>query len=214
MGFVMFIFAFAISGAAREIVLVILGKQWLEAIPILRILSLSIPFSLINSINGILFEANAWLNIKIILIILRLIVLGGLLFIGLNYGLIGVSIVILIISILYYIGFLYFSSERLKESFLELFQLNTSIITAGTISFILTFASSFILNKLNLSSIFILAFQGCIGAALLFIFFFLTPSRSIVIFFNQYLNNDDALPSIFVIDLFKKRYNILHKNIK
>ncbi len=211
LGYVMFVFAFSISGSAKEIVLVILGDQWLDAIPILRILALSIPFLLLNSINGILFEAMGWLNIKIIMILARLILQAGLFVILISSGLIGISIGVLIIVILYYLGYLVLSIKRVREPIEKVVRVNASILGAGLLALGLTYLFSWVFSQLAVAHILILFLQIGIGGLLLLVFFYIRPSKSIVHFAHHYLIKSGPSSKVLIRRFFEKRYNHLYR---
>jgi lipopolysaccharide exporter len=75
--------------ASREIVLVLLGDQWTASIPILSILCLAIPFSVMSVIPGAICSATANLKRKIILKVSYVSILIALFFLLKGYGLIG-----------------------------------------------------------------------------------------------------------------------------
>ncbi|MBX0332448.1 lipopolysaccharide biosynthesis protein [Pontibacter sp. HSC-14F20] len=82
--------------AAPEIVHVVLGDQWLEAIPVLQVLSLAIPLSFVTMFAGIVCDAKAVLNWKIVITITLIVVISGLFFLLRDYGLVGFGFALLI----------------------------------------------------------------------------------------------------------------------
>ena len=80
MGALLFPLCFGIVGGAREIVLAILGEQWTDSIPILRILALSTPFMLLSHVEAVLLEATAKLKIKVYVQLANILVFCTLIF--------------------------------------------------------------------------------------------------------------------------------------
>jgi lipopolysaccharide exporter len=75
------------SVSAKEIVLIILGDKWKEAIEVLRILALVTAFYLMNNFMGTLFEAVAYLKVKLIFQLSFVTLLSVVLFVMVPYGL-------------------------------------------------------------------------------------------------------------------------------
>jgi len=96
-----------IMAASREIVLVLLGKQWAESIPVLSILCLAIPFNVISTIPATICSATAQLKSKLILQVIYASTLVLLFFLLRGYGLVGFATAVAIgesIKTLMYIG--------------------------------------------------------------------------------------------------------------
>ncbi|MDX5421589.1 MAG: lipopolysaccharide biosynthesis protein [Hymenobacteraceae bacterium] len=75
--------------AAPEIVGLLLGDKWDAAIPVLQILCLGIPLSFITMFAGIICDARAVLNTKILLNIAFMVVISVFFFLLRGYGLVG-----------------------------------------------------------------------------------------------------------------------------
>ncbi len=108
------------SVSAKEIVLVILGDKWKEAIDVLRVLALVTPFYLMSSYMGILFEAVAYLKVKLIFQISFVILLGIVLFIAVPFGLIYAAAGLLVSAIIYHLGYLYLTKSLLSLNLKEI----------------------------------------------------------------------------------------------
>lgn len=63
---VLFSVAAGVFVSAREIVLVLLGERFVEAIPIVQLLAVFIPFPVLANLSAVLAEATARLNTKIL----------------------------------------------------------------------------------------------------------------------------------------------------
>lgn len=82
--------------AAPEVVYVLLGDQWGDAVPVLQVLSLAIPLSFITMFAGIVCDAKAVLNWKIVITITLIVVISSLFFLLRDYGLVGFGFALLI----------------------------------------------------------------------------------------------------------------------
>ena len=65
--------AWGMAGAARQIVITLLGGQWIDAIPVLAVLSLAVPFTMLTHVGAMMCEATATLNVKIVIAAGRLV---------------------------------------------------------------------------------------------------------------------------------------------
>ncbi|SHJ58944.1 Membrane protein involved in the export of O-antigen and teichoic acid [Hymenobacter daecheongensis DSM 21074] len=77
--------------AAPEIVLVMLGPHWLEAIPILRVICATYALSAVTMFAGVVCDATAVLTWKLNLNVFYVLLLAGLMFFCSRYGLLGVA---------------------------------------------------------------------------------------------------------------------------
>ena len=80
-----------VAVAAPELVAVLLGPRWAEAVPILRVLCLSIPLSMTTLFAGVVADARANLRQKIILNLIFMALLSGLFWALKGYGLAGIA---------------------------------------------------------------------------------------------------------------------------
>lgn len=87
--------------AAPEMVLVVLGQQWAEAIPVFRVLSLALAINILATFPGIALEALAILRAKAFAQAAFIVALGsGLLFATLVVGF-NLQLVVLLIAVAY-----------------------------------------------------------------------------------------------------------------
>ena len=77
--------------AAPEIVRVMLGPDWLAAVPILQVICLTYVLSAVTMFAGVVCDATAALSHKLLLNVVCLAVLAGLLWGGSKFGLVGVA---------------------------------------------------------------------------------------------------------------------------
>lgn len=83
--------AWGMAGAAHEVILTLLGRQWLGAVPVLAILALAVPFSLLTHFGAIVCDATATLNIRITITVGRIGWLAALLAVLARFGIIGIA---------------------------------------------------------------------------------------------------------------------------
>ena len=211
-GLLIFPFAFSISGAAKEVVLIILGDKWIEAIPVLRILSLAVAFILLSNINGILFEAMGWLNEKIKLVVFRLIFISVTIFLAARFGLVGILSGIFIVSIIFYFIYMSFIYRKMDYYFRDFSAIHFSILISGIIAISSTYLISYFGSLLNLSLLIILILQIIMGGLIVLFFTYIHPSKSIVVFFIKYIVNSETAYNFPGIKMVKKHYKNLADN--
>jgi lipopolysaccharide exporter len=83
-----------VSIASRELVLILLGNKWTESIPVLQIICIAIPLSLITMFAGIVCDATASLKKKIILNVIYVQLILVLFYFLKDYGLKGFAVAI------------------------------------------------------------------------------------------------------------------------
>jgi len=81
--------ALGMSGAARDIVAVLLGPAWAGAVPVMRIATLASSAAMLTAFAGVTLEATAHLREKLVLRLVQLPVLAALLFALGRFGLSG-----------------------------------------------------------------------------------------------------------------------------
>ncbi|MCZ7663147.1 MAG: lipopolysaccharide biosynthesis protein [Thermoleophilia bacterium] len=80
-----------VAVSAREVITVLLGQQWLPAVPLLRLMSLAAPFTFLSHMMGVLFDSVARLTAKLLMNVAYLVVGVGLVALALPYGVSGVA---------------------------------------------------------------------------------------------------------------------------
>ncbi|SFH04653.1 lipopolysaccharide biosynthesis protein [Pontibacter chinhatensis] len=164
-----------IAVAAPELVRIVLGEQWGESVPVLQVLSLAISLSFITMFAGIVCDAKAILNQKIILNIVFILVIGVLFYLLRAYGLVGFAFAVLIgetVRMALY--------QRVMHLVLELsYRQQLSIYLPGMLNGILVavglyFVSS-LLRTADMPAGIIFAAQAVTGAVLLAVLTLLFP---------------------------------------
>lgn len=83
--------AWGVAGAAHEVIATLLGAQWIAAVPVLVVLSLAAPFTLLTHFGAMLCEATATLNVKILISVCRIGWLALLLVVLARFGIVGIA---------------------------------------------------------------------------------------------------------------------------
>ncbi|MCJ8163491.1 lipopolysaccharide biosynthesis protein [Pontibacter sp. E15-1] len=168
---------FGLMVAAPEVVYILLGDQWGESIPVLQVLCLAIPLSFITMFAGIVCDAKAELNIKIVLTLVFIGVIAGLFFVLRQYGLIGFAFAILA-GELVRIGFYQTVLNRILElSYLEQLKVYVPGLVNGVLIAAVIYALSVALRSMALPNLAVLACQITTGALLFIILTLFFPHR-------------------------------------
>lgn len=212
-GLVLIPLTFSMSGAAREFVLVILGNKWVDAIPILQIISISTAFILLNNINGIMFEAMGWLKEKLILVTSRLILISLALSITIDEGLEAVSLGVLLVAVVHYFTYSLVGFQRVKASFSEFIDIQKNLLLIGIVSFIGTRFVSIMSLILNLNLYITFIFQVLFGGTVLLFFTFVHPPFELSKFMVQHVFSRNDSSKNVIMQFIQKHYNdLLIKN--
>lgn len=108
-----------IALTAGPLVRVMLGDQWLDAIPILQIVALIVGINMLSTFGGILCESLADLNFKLILQGSYVVIQAILMIYASRFGLLGLAWAMLLGEVLRHIAYLVAGKRLLKYSFLD-----------------------------------------------------------------------------------------------
>ncbi|MBC7920085.1 MAG: lipopolysaccharide biosynthesis protein [Ferruginibacter sp.] len=127
-----------IMAASREMVLVLLGDQWTESIPVLGILCVAVPFNVLSTIPAAVCSATAHLKSKLLLKLGYVLILGGLFFLLKGYGLTGFATAVAIGEIIQTLMYGYLMHRILSIGFGSLLKgylpgLLNGLVVAGVI---------------------------------------------------------------------------------
>jgi lipopolysaccharide exporter len=81
--------SFGLMGASREVVLCLLGPQWLPAVPVVAVMCLAAPLSALTRVGETIAEATAQLNQKLVIRAGHVTVFVGLLVALARFGIVG-----------------------------------------------------------------------------------------------------------------------------
>ncbi|WP_276497251.1 lipopolysaccharide biosynthesis protein [Pontibacter litorisediminis] len=199
--------------AAPEVVYILLGDQWGESIPVLQVLCLAIPLSFITMFAGIVCDAKAVLNIKIVLTLVFIGVITTFFFVLRQYGLIGFAFAVLageIVRILFYQTVL---NRILKLSYLEQMQVYVPGLVNGVLIAAIIYALSSVLRGLDLSHVLVLACQITTGAILFIVLTLFFPHNTLKTQINKLLSKfgvDENSTSYYGKMLSKYRKSVIN----
>lgn len=190
--------------ASEQLVLVLLGHKWIEAIPILQILAFGTALSLLSHFGGIVCEAKGILNPKAFLQIFFLILLTSLMYLLKDYGIIGFAYAIVISELFRHIIYIFILKSFLHFTFTELIRSYLPSILTGVIIGISLYAFSEMLNHTRLPQIIKLICEVLLGAGLLILLLFANFNKSIrTQAFERLLNKIVFFQSPFFVRLLK-----------
>ena len=174
-----------ISISAKEVVLILLGEKWEASIEVLRILAIVTPFYLMNNFVGVLFEASAYLKVKLILQISFVILLSIVLLSLVQYGLFYVSIGLLVSVIIQHLGYVYLMKSFLSLKYNEIATFYYPAFIASLIIFVSVSIINFILIKIDVDLIFRFSIQLLTGIAIILLLLRFSFTNSIKEVINE-----------------------------
>jgi lipopolysaccharide exporter len=179
LGIALFPVCLGISVAAREIVTVVLGPQWIESIAILQVFAIAVPFHLMLHFDGLILDATANLNIKLVTRIIHLAVLAILYMALSGLGLIGFAAAMVIGESSFYLVYSYLVARILQMKAPEMMELHLPIIAVGTCVMICIYVTSTVLRLTALPAWLILVLQIMVGAATLVVCIAVKPPQQL-----------------------------------
>lgn len=157
----------AISISAKEIVLILLGDKWLQAIPVLQVLALITPLDLLTHLDGLVCEATAKLNVKIMIMSLQIGLLSSLIWFWRDSGVIGAAYAIFISEFFRYIFYKIILKSILKIRFKEYLSTTGSFALVAVFFYILFSLLVYLARILN-PALFLMLGIEVVGAVFLF----------------------------------------------
>ncbi|GAB3203909.1 O-antigen/teichoic acid export membrane protein [Pontibacter aydingkolensis] len=166
-----------IAVAAPEIVRILLGEQWGESVPVLQVLCMALALSFITMFAGIVCDAKAILNVKIVLNVVFILVISGLFFLLREYGLVGFALAVLIGEVVRMAMY-----QRVMHNVLQLpYRQQLSIYLPGVINGVLVALGIYLVSSLLRSAdapvVLTFAAQIITGAVLLLLLTLLFPHK-------------------------------------
>lgn len=160
--------------ASRDIVVVLLGPQWIESIPILVVVLFAVPFDFLAVILGLSFDATGKLNEKIKIQFAAIIsLLIGLVMLY-PYGPIGIALALVISHVVRFVYYLFSYQSLFSVSFKKVIKNFFSFCLSGLSVFL---GSSFAVFQaktwaLNPTPSLIFEILVCAGISILFLFLY------------------------------------------
>ena len=167
-GVIMLPISWGVAASAHEIVLTLLGGKWAPAAPVLAILALAAPFSLLTHFGAVLCEATATLNVKIIIQVGRVAWLAALL-VGLTrFGIAGIAAAFALSELVEHVAYLVVMRRLLTLSFGELWRAYVPGLAAGALTGLLLLGVHAGLIRLTWPAPAVLVVQLAVGVVCLF----------------------------------------------
>jgi len=163
--------------AAPEIVRILLGEQWEDAIPVLQILCLGIPLSFLTMFAGIICDAKAILNIKIVLNIVLMAVLAIFFLLLKGFGLPGFASAVVLAELVKMGFYQKVMHGALGVSYRQQLYAYLPGILNGSIVAVAIYLVSTLLHRFDLPVLLVLIAQVITGAGTLGIFTLLFPHK-------------------------------------
>jgi len=114
--------SFGIIPAARELVLTLLGSQWVSGIVILQILAVSVPFNMGANLPGIICDATGNLNIKFLLQLTFIVLVIMFVALAYPYGVTAIAVVVVLANIIRFIAYQILMRKIIKISYKDIFK--------------------------------------------------------------------------------------------
>ena len=178
-GAFIFPIAFGMSAASRELISVLLGAQWTEAIPVLQILALAMPASLLTHFSGIACEALAVLKEKLILQVSYVAVLALLFWLAQGYGLVGFATALGVAELVRHLAYIVLTRRVLGLSTRAIFQAYAPPLLSGIITGAAIYGVAFLGHTLELPLLLVLGAEVVAGACCLLLAFAFGPLKAI-----------------------------------
>jgi lipopolysaccharide exporter len=169
MGAIMMTVSWGVAGAAHEIVFVLLGARWAPSVPVLAILALAAPFSLLTHFGAIICEATATLNAKIAVTLARIVWLSVLLVALARFGVVGIATAFALSELITHLAYLLVMKRLLKFGMDDLQRAYLVGLLAGVVTGLALFGLHLALGALDWPPAVVLALQVALGSACLVI---------------------------------------------
>ncbi|MBD1395628.1 lipopolysaccharide biosynthesis protein [Pontibacter sp. JH31] len=165
--------------AAPEIVHVVLGSQWTDSIPVLQVLSLAIPLSFITMFAGIVCDAKAVLNWKIVITVTLIVVISSLFFLLKSYGLVGFGLALLISELIRIGMYQTLMKKILQLSYWKQLRVYLPGVMNGAVVAITVYLLSTLLRNMELPHLVILISQMITGGFVFLAMILLFPHQAL-----------------------------------
>ena len=159
--------AWGMAGAARQIIITLLGAQWTDAIPVLAVLALAVPFTILTHIGAIVCEAMATLNVKLAIVAGRLAWFVALLAVLWRYGIVGIAAAFALSELINHVAYLLVMRRMFSLRLADLWSAYSIGCAAGVITGAALFGINVGLTGMGWPAPIILTIQFAVGALLL-----------------------------------------------
>ena len=152
-----------IAAAAPQVVSIMLGGQWTAAVPVVRVLALAMPFSLLANFAGILCDATGHLNVKIVIRSCQIALVLALFAALTRFGIVGVATAYALGQVFVAVALFFVVARILETDRISLLRIYTPGVAAGLCAAAAIGAASGFGTHLELAPLAILPVQICLG---------------------------------------------------
>jgi len=201
--------ALGMCGAAREIIHVMLGNQWFDAIPVLRVAPIAACAAMLSHFSGVVLEAMALLKAKLMIRLAQFLVFGGVLFALRPFGLFGFAIAFVASETFIHIAITMYVSRVLGIRAVEISGAYTPGLMGGVVALPVLLLESWIGGFFGLTAVITLAAQIVSGVLVLgLVTLRVNDARVAKALHTLLFTVDSEVTSGQVLRLFRRLYGI------
>jgi O-antigen/teichoic acid export membrane protein len=167
------------AAASREIVLLVLGENWAAAIPVLQILAIAAPLNLLSHFGGIVCEATATLNVKLLMQIVYVCLLAILFYLIRELGIREFAIAIVFGELIRFAAYQCIVKRICNIRVMEYVHVFLPSIVSSFIIGVSIYFVAALLRGLDVPLIVLFAVEIFAGAGLLIIIFLYGPQQGL-----------------------------------
>ncbi|MBW2646347.1 MAG: lipopolysaccharide biosynthesis protein [Deltaproteobacteria bacterium] len=168
-----------IAASSREIVLLVLGEKWIAAVPVLQVLAIATPFNLLSHFGGIVCEATATLNIKLLMQIIYVTILGVLFYLMRGLGIHEFAMAIVFAGFIRFLTYLFIVKQICTITPMEYVHAYLPSIASALIIGVSIYFVATILREFNVPVVMLFAVELIMGVGLLIVIFFYGPQKTL-----------------------------------
>jgi lipopolysaccharide exporter len=168
-----------IAVASQEIVLLVLGEKWIAANPVLQILSIAILFNILSHFGGIICEATATLNIKLVMQTIYVIILGVIFYMMKDLGIREFAMAITFAEFIRFIVYLFIVKQICGITATEYVQAYSPAVIASVIIGSSIYSVAALLRGFNAPLSLLFTVEFIVGLGLLIVLFLYGPQQSL-----------------------------------
>lgn len=168
---------FGMAAAAPEIVFTLLGPGWEGAIPVVRVLAIAAPLDLLTHFVGVMLEAQAKLNVKLIVRSVHLIGLALLFIVFARWEIVGIASALLIAIVGLNIAYTAVIGVTLRIGMRALGRAYLSALGCGALSALTIYWASHLARALDGTVGMVLLVQVATGATVLAVSLLVGPQK-------------------------------------
>jgi len=190
---ILFPTCWGIAVASQEIVLLVLGEKWIAAIPVLQILAIATSFNLLSHFGGIVCEATATLNIKLLMQIIYVTILGFLFYLMRDLGIREFAMAIVCAEFTRFFAYLCIVKRICGIMTMDYIRTYTPAVISALIIGISIYSIAFLLRSFNVPLLLLFAAEFIAGLGLLVIIFLYGPQQMLRKRIRELLDNSGRI---------------------